>query len=248
MCSPPNRPQLERQAADARRRARKDGKDAQKKLAGGGSAVQDAVHVRELEREVKGRLLQLRQVNRNKDKMQRSFRNATLAGGKVTPEPPRLATRRSPSVHPPGTYRYRVPEPSGGWVVRPHIEAHGVESSDGIEGLYMEKAAVAGRDPEGRAGPGPAQPRGGGGGLLKRLLLLVMPLARRRRRTDADLLIGGVPYRHYVSAQCNKEHKALQVGCLPTSGAPGGGWRGQGGLRGGNPVTGRGLPPMAAWL
>ena len=60
-----------------------------------------------------------------KEKMQRSFRNATLAGGKVTPEPPRLATRRPPSVHPPGTYRYRVPEPSAGWVVRPHMESHG---------------------------------------------------------------------------------------------------------------------------
>lgn len=43
----------------------------------------------------------------------------------VTPEPPRLATKRAPSVHPPATFRYRVPEPSDGWVVRPHIEHHG---------------------------------------------------------------------------------------------------------------------------
>ena len=36
-----------------------------------------------LTRQLKGRLLQLRQANRNKDRMAASFRNATLAGGKV---------------------------------------------------------------------------------------------------------------------------------------------------------------------
>ena len=190
--------------------------------------------------------------------------------GQVTPEPPRLATRRPPSVHPPGTHRYRVPEPTGGWVVRPHIEAHGVEeedgcgkgfggqawcgggervwegfwgtgmeracrvrsdaaghiksitkgtrrmgdrvlgvhslpplpapsaslpagmdNSDGIEGLYLEKVSVAGRDPEG------GDEREGGG--------------KKSRRSAAAHLLGGVPYHHYISAQCSKEHKAVQV-------------------------------------
>ena len=38
---------------------------------------------KELTRQLKGRLLQLRQANRNKERMAASFRNATLSGGKV---------------------------------------------------------------------------------------------------------------------------------------------------------------------
>jgi len=134
---------------------------------------------KDLVRQVKARLLQMRQAQEYKDKMQRSFKNATLAGGKVTPEPPRLATRRPPSVHPPGTYRYRVPEPTGGWLVRPNIEQHGMDNSDGIEGLYMEKTAVA--------------QRGG------------------QASSSNRSCMSGVPYQHAVSAQCSKEHKAVQL-------------------------------------
>ncbi|GAX74879.1 hypothetical protein CEUSTIGMA_g2325.t1 [Chlamydomonas eustigma] len=153
-----------------------------------GEGQKNPKRAREMVRQIKGRLLQLKQINRNKEKMQRSFKNATLAGGKVTPEPPRLATRRTPSVHPPGSFRYRVPEPAGGWIVRPHIETHGMDNSDGIEGLYLEKVGVSGRDAEG--------PTSGCSNL---------------RRSTADLLVGGTPYRHFVSAQCDKEHRALQA-------------------------------------
>lgn len=43
----------------------------------------DGKQARGLVRQVKARLLQLRQAHANKERMQRSFRNATLAGGKV---------------------------------------------------------------------------------------------------------------------------------------------------------------------
>ena len=64
----------------------------------------------------------------------------------------------------------------------------GMEDSDGIEGLYLEKVAVSGRDPEGE------EPRGG-----------------RSGKSAAALLLGGVPYHHYISAQCNKDHRAVQA-------------------------------------
>lgn len=59
-----------------------------------------------------------------------------------------------------------------------------MDNSDGIEGLYMEKSAVAGRDAEGD---------------------------RKGRKSAAAQLLGGIPYRHYVSAQCAKEHCTVQV-------------------------------------
>jgi hypothetical protein len=49
---------------------------------GSGSAA-DARLAKDLVRQLRGRLLQLRQSNRNKDRMAQSFKNATLAGGKV---------------------------------------------------------------------------------------------------------------------------------------------------------------------
>ncbi|KAG1663291.1 hypothetical protein FOA52_006332 [Chlamydomonas sp. UWO 241] len=183
---------------------------------------------RDLARAIKGRLLQLRQAHANKERMQRSFRNATLAGGKVTPEPPSLATRRPPSVHPPGSFRYRVPEPAGGWIVRPHIESHGMDNSDGIEGLYLEKSAVARRSTElepppkeskasaskqkdaGFAGGAAAGSSGSGG---KSAAGKASGGGRRggRQRSSADKLLGGVPFHHYVSAQVTKEAKTVQA-------------------------------------
>ena len=69
-----------------------------------------------------------------------------------------------------------------------------MEDSDGIEGLYLEKVSVAGRDPEGDAEVPKAGSKAG--------------------KSAAALLLGGVPYHHYISAQCSKEHRAIQV-CVP---------------------------------
>lgn len=81
-----------------------------------------------------------------------------------------------------------------------------MDHSDGIEGLYLEKMAVAGRNLQDRAEDAPSTSGSVGGdgsaGVRKK---------RGKGRSDVDLLLGGVPYRHYVSAQCNKEHKAVQV-------------------------------------
>ena len=66
-----------------------------------------------------------------------------------------------------------------------------MEDSDGIEGLYLEKVSVAGRDPEGDA----EVPKAGA----------------KVGKSAAALLLGGVPYHHYISAQCSKEHRAIQV-------------------------------------
>ena len=65
-----------------------------------------------------------------------------------------------------------------------------MDNSDGIEGLYLEKVAVAGRDTEGDE----QDPKGG-----------------KKGKSAAALLLGGVPYHHYISAQCSKEHRAVQV-------------------------------------
>ena len=48
------------------------------------SSGTDPRRAKELVRQLKGQLLQLRQANRNKERMAQSFRNATLAGGKVS--------------------------------------------------------------------------------------------------------------------------------------------------------------------
>ncbi|KAF5840001.1 hypothetical protein DUNSADRAFT_18038 [Dunaliella salina] len=93
-------------------------------------------------RQAKAFKLQLKQALKYKEKMQTSFRNATLAGSKITPEPPNLATKRPPSVQPPCTYRYRVPEPAGGWLVRPQLEPHGTQCMLHLVGNRVRVAPV----------------------------------------------------------------------------------------------------------
>jgi hypothetical protein len=50
----------------------------------------------------------------------------------ITPPPPCRAPRR-------------VPEPGNGWLVRPHVEPHGPDGLDLMEGFYVEKSGVARR-------------------------------------------------------------------------------------------------------
>jgi hypothetical protein len=38
-----------------------------------------------------------------------------------------------------------VPEPGNGWLVRPHVEPHGPDGLDLMEGFYVEKSGVARR-------------------------------------------------------------------------------------------------------
>ena len=64
------------------RELEKEADRATKKSIGSGSAA-DARLAKDLVRTLRGRLLQLRQANRNKERMAQSFKNATLAGGKV---------------------------------------------------------------------------------------------------------------------------------------------------------------------
>ncbi|GFH06259.1 uncharacterized protein HaLaN_00861, partial [Haematococcus lacustris] len=67
--------------------------------------MKDAKQRKQMTRQVKAAVMQMKQAAQYKAKMARAFQTATLAGGKITPEPPRLATKRPPSVHPPGSYR-----------------------------------------------------------------------------------------------------------------------------------------------
>lgn len=93
--------------------------------------------------------------------------------------------------------------PCAGTPAAPTLPPTGMDHSDGIEGLYLEKMAVAGRNLQDRAEDAPSTSGSvGSDGVRKK---------RGKGRSDVDLLLGGVPYRHYVSAQCNKEHKAVQV-------------------------------------
>lgn len=117
---------------------------------------------------------------------------------------------RMPSVRR-ATYRMlsadaRCSHPCAGTPAAPTLPPTGMDHSDGIEGLYLEKMAVAGRNLQDRAEDAPSTSGSVGGdgsaGVRKK---------RGKGRSDVDLLLGGVPYRHYVSAQCNKEHKAVQV-------------------------------------
>lgn len=39
-------------------------------------------------------------------------------------------------------HRYRFLEAAGGWVVRPFVEAHGVDHDDGVEGFSCEKGSM----------------------------------------------------------------------------------------------------------
>ena len=164
----------------------------------------DPKDAREVLRQIKGRLMQIRQANSNKERMQLSFKNSTLAGGKVTPEPPPIASKRAASVHPPGSHRYRVPEPSGGWLVRPHIEAHSMEASDGIEGLYMERSGVFGRkgDVASDVCPNKAVDNH-----KKKKKPSLVPQSTRK---DIQTLLGGSPFRHNLSCQVNKESFTVQ--------------------------------------
>ncbi len=101
--------------------------------------------------------------------------------------------------------------------MRPQIEAHGVEGSDGIEGVYMEKNAVAGRHAgtEAEAAAG-SRLEGGSSCHMDAAESRKGRKGRRQRRagrSDTDQLLGGFPYHHFVSAQCGKEHTMLQVRC-----------------------------------
>ncbi|PNW70141.1 hypothetical protein CHLRE_17g707500v5 [Chlamydomonas reinhardtii] len=131
---------------------------------------------REAGRQVALRVLALRQAARKQRSLADAYRTGTQAGCKVTPEPPRVATRCRPSAMPAEGHRYRNPEAQGGWVVRPHMETHCADVSDGVEGFILNKVAVAAV---------------GGAG-------------------EGDGLGGrGVPYHHYLSAQCTKDQKLL---------------------------------------
>ena len=79
-----------------------------------------------------------------------------------------------------------------------------MDDSDGIEGLSLEKVAVAGRDLEGDAAA-PSAPAPGDGGRTRGRK------GGRKGKSATALLLGGVPYHHYISAQCSKEHRAVQV-------------------------------------
>ncbi|KAG2450728.1 hypothetical protein HYH02_004566 [Chlamydomonas schloesseri] len=131
---------------------------------------------REAGRQVALRVLALRQASRKQRSLADAYRTGTQAGCKVTPEPPRVATRCRPSALPAEGHRYRNPEAQGGWVVRPHVEAHCADVSDGVEGFILNKVAVA---------------------------------AIGRPGEDDGLGGRGVPYHHYLSAQCTKDQKLL---------------------------------------
>jgi len=141
-------------------------------------------------RQAKAFKLQLKQALKYKEKMQTSFRNATLAGSKITPEPPNLATKRPPSVQPPCTYRYRVPEPAGGWLVRPQLEPHGWDNTDGIEGMQIEQSTVAKRHRHRKAGQPPP------------------PLGST---ASTDGLLGGTPMHSVIVVQSTKGQMNLQA-------------------------------------
>ncbi|GLI64834.1 hypothetical protein VaNZ11_008128, partial [Volvox africanus] len=98
---------------------------------------------RDASRQVALRVLGLRQATRKQREMAESYRRATAAGCKVAVEPPRVAKRCRPSSQPLEGFRYRAPEAQGGWVVRPNIEQHCADVSDGIEGFVLNKVAVA---------------------------------------------------------------------------------------------------------
>ncbi|KAI8469532.1 MAG: hypothetical protein J3K34DRAFT_279073 [Monoraphidium minutum] len=100
---------------------------------------------KERAREIKMRLLQMSQLLKRQQRILDMQTRATKAGAKMVPEQPRTANKTRPGVAPAPGWRYRVPEPGGGWIVRPHLEPHGMDDGDGVEGFLAEKAGVAGR-------------------------------------------------------------------------------------------------------
>ncbi|GBF93385.1 hypothetical protein Rsub_06423 [Raphidocelis subcapitata] len=100
---------------------------------------------RERARQIKMRLLQMSQLLRRQARIADMQTRATKAGAKMVPEQPRTANKTRPGAGPAPGWRYRVPEPGGGWVVRPHLEAHGMDDGDGVEGFMAEKSGVAAR-------------------------------------------------------------------------------------------------------
>ena len=74
----------------------------------------------------------------------------------------------------------------------PHFHT-GMDHSDGIEGLYLEKMAVAGRNLQDRAEDAPSTSGSVGGdgsaGVRKK---------RGKGHSDVDLLLGGVPAWHHI--------------------------------------------------
>ena len=107
-----------------------------------------ALRKKAIHQHIRLRLLQIRQLLKRSAKVQEMQRCGTQAGVKVTPEPPRVAIKARPSPLPPHAYRGRVPEAGNGWVVRPHVEPHGVDGGDAMEGFYLEKSGVARRNRE----------------------------------------------------------------------------------------------------
>lgn len=67
---------------------------------------------------------------------------------KITPEPPRVAIKTRPSSQPAQNWRCRVPEPGNGWVTRPHLEPHGLDGHDAMDGFLVDKTGVWRRDKE----------------------------------------------------------------------------------------------------
>ncbi|KAF6261120.1 hypothetical protein COO60DRAFT_810130 [Scenedesmus sp. NREL 46B-D3] len=138
---------------------------------------------KELSRQIRFRLLQMQQMSRRQQRTSDLLCKATRAGGKMQLAQPRTATRVRPSVQPPVGHRYRALEPGAGWIVRPHIEPHGMDNADNVEGFMAEKAGVA--------RPSSSSSGGGGG--------------------SADQLLRGLPYRISSSASASKEQLLVQA-------------------------------------
>eukprot|EP00877_Chromochloris_zofingiensis_P013738 jgi/Chrzof1/8618/Cz03g17170.t1_TOC120[v5.2] len=102
---------------------------------------------KEMHRQIRFRLLQLSQAARQQQQRADMLNKATKAGGKMMTQIPATANRTRPSVQPAPTHRYRVPEAGAGWIIKPHIEPHGMDNSDGVEGFMCDKQGVAFRSP-----------------------------------------------------------------------------------------------------
>lgn len=96
-------------------------------------------------RDYKARLEAERQVKARDAEANRG----TLAGGAFVQETPPGApwVRGSAAAAPVHSYRYRVLEPAEGTVTKPHIERHGLDGTDGVEGVVVESAGVMKRTP-----------------------------------------------------------------------------------------------------
>eukprot|EP00798_Chlamydomonas_sp_ICE-L_P015505 gene15505-21592_t len=105
----------------------------------------DAKSARDLQHQIAQRLMRMRQFATQKDKVKDSA-NATLAGSKLTFGTPPVATRRPASNQPPNNYKFKVLEVGDGWMVRPHIEPHGSDSTDCIGGVAIESMSLDNAD------------------------------------------------------------------------------------------------------